>query len=143
MRASSSPRPEPERQHADARPDVLVDFEFDDGLLFVAVSNPSPHAAIAVRITFDPPFRGLGGERDIGRLALFRRLEYLAPGKRIATLVDSSAAYFARKEPTKVTATVAYRGLDGERHRREITHDLAVYRDLAYVVRSGSPGADD
>jgi hypothetical protein len=136
MRGSSSSRPDPERPPEGERPDVVVDFEFADGLLFVVVANPSSHAALGVRITFEPAFRGLGGEREMTRLALFRRLDFLAPGKRIVALVDSSAAYFARKEPTKVTATVAFRDVDGGRHRREIPHDLSVYRDLPYVVRN-------
>ena len=134
MRGSSS-RPSEEAPRETGRPDVLVDFEFREGLLFVVVVNPSQHPALAVRVAFDPSFRGLGGEREIARLALFRRLEFLAPGRRIETLVDSSAAYFARKEPPKVTAVVTFRDEDGGRHRREIAHDLSIYRDLAYVPR--------
>lgn len=133
MRASSSKGSE-EAPGGAAGPEVVVDFEFRDGLLFVALANPSAHAALGVRVTFEPPFHGLGGEREIGRLALFRRLEFLAPGRRVETLVDATAAYFARREPTKVTATATFRDAAGGRHRREITHDLSVYRDLAYVV---------
>jgi ABC-type sugar transport system permease subunit len=46
---------------------------------------------------------------------------------------DSSAAYFGRQEPTLLTATVAYRTVAGERRKHTITHDLSIYRDLAYV----------
>ena len=118
-------------------PDVIVDFDFEDGLLFVSVTNLSARPATAVRVTFDPPFRGLGGTKAMNRLGLFRRLEFLAPYKEIRTLLDSSAAYFARGEPTKVTATVTFRDEAGRRHSRRIAHDLAVYRDIAY------PSPDD
>jgi len=54
--------------------------------------------------------------------------------KEIRTLVDSSAAYFARKEPTKLEIAVTYRDEDGARRQATIAHDLGIYRDLAYVV---------
>ena len=66
-------------------------------------------------------------------LALFRRIEFLAPGRDLRTLLDSSAAYFGRDEPTVLTATVAYRTPGGERRNYTITHDLSIYRELAYV----------
>jgi DNA primase len=115
-------------------PDVIVDFEFEDGLLYVVVANLSGSEATAVRVTFDPPFRGLGGTKAMNRLALFRRLEYLAPYKEIRTLLDSSAAYFARQEPAKVTATVTFKDRAGRRHSRKIAHDLTVYADIAYPL---------
>jgi hypothetical protein len=122
-------------------PQVIVDFDFERGLLFVAVRNLGDRPAYKVATAFDKPFRGLGGRREMNGMRLFRGIEFLAPGKEIRTLVDSSAAYFARKEPARLTATVSYR-LAGERRRREhaIAHDLSIYRDLAYVPE-GAPDA--
>jgi hypothetical protein len=56
------------------------------------------------------------------------------PGKRIRTLLDSSAAYFARAGPTTITVTVDYEDQRGRRHRATIEHDLEIYRDLVYVA---------
>jgi hypothetical protein len=120
--------------------DVIVDFEFDRGLLFVAVRNLGDRPVLDVQTTFDKPFKGLGGAREIDRLRLFKRIRFLAPGREIRTLLDSSTAYFARKEPTVLTATVSYRTAAGERRRHSITHDLSIYRDLAYVPE-GDPDA--
>ena len=117
----------------DADLQVIVDFEFDRGLLYVAVRNIGQAPALGVSTTFDKPFRGLGGRREMNGLALFRRIEFLAPGREVRTLLDSSAAYFGRDEPTLLTATVAYRTSGGERRKHAITHDLSIYRDLAYV----------
>jgi hypothetical protein len=114
--------------------DVIVDFVFDQGALYVAVANLGERPALKVSCRFEPGFQGLGGSVEISRLPLFRNIEYLAPHKEIRTLVDSSAAYFARKEPTKITVTVAYREEGGARRRTTIAHDLGIYRDLAYVV---------
>ena len=43
-------------------------------------------------------------------------------------------------EPMQLTATVAYRTPAGERRKHTITHDLSIYRDLAYVPE-GEPDA--
>lgn len=114
--------------------DVIVDFVFDEGVLYVTVANLGERPALKVSCRFEPGFNGLGGSVEISRLALFRNIEYLAPHKEIRTLVDSSAAYFARKEPTKLKVTVTYREDGGQRRQTTIAHDLGIYRDLAYVV---------
>ena len=113
--------------------DVIVDFVFEDGLLYAAVTNIGERPALKVSCRFEPGFRGLGGSVEISRLPLFRMIEFLAPRKEIRTLVDSSAAYFARKEPTKLSVTVAYREEGGARRKTTIAHDLGIYRDIAYV----------
>ena len=125
---------------AESEPDVIVDFEFERGLLFVGVRNLGARSAVEVSTRFDKPFRGLGGARKMNELPLFKRIEFLAPGKEIRTLLDSTAAYFARDEPTLLTATVSYRTAAGEQRRHAITHDLSIYRDLAYVPE-GDPDA--
>ncbi len=114
-------------------PDVLVDFEFDEGLLHIVVANAGEKPAEGVTIRFSQSFRGLGGTRDMPRMRLFRQIEFLAAGKRIRTFLDTSAAYFARGEPTRLDATVTYRDREGREYAREIAHDLAIYRDIAYV----------
>jgi hypothetical protein len=114
--------------------DVSVDFVFEDGLLYVLVANIGERPALKVSCRFEPAFHGLGGSVEVSRLPLFRNIEYLAPGREIRTLVDSSAAYFARKEPTKLEIAVTYRDEDGARRQATIAHDLGIYRDLAYVV---------
>ena len=114
--------------------DVVVDFVFEDGLLYAVVANIGERPALKVSCRFEPAFHGLGGSVEVSRLPLFRNIEYLAPGKEIRTLIDSSAAYFARKEPTKLEVAVTYRDEDGARRQATIAHDLGIYRDLAYVV---------
>ena len=120
---------------AERRPEVLLDVVFDDGLLFLAVSNIGGAPALGVSFDFEPTLRGLGGTRDLSELALFRNLEFLAPGKEIRTLLDSSAAYFGRDEPTKVAVRGRYRDASGRSYETTIHHDLAIYRELAYVPR--------
>jgi hypothetical protein len=123
------------------RPDVIVDFIFEDGLLFVAVVNIGSQPAQRVHVAFDPPFKGLGGAAAIPELPLFRNIEFLAPSRSIRTLLDSSAAYFARQEPERVTATISYSDRAGQEFGCTIHHDLTIYRDIAFVpkVERNSP----
>jgi hypothetical protein len=122
------------------RPEVIVDFIFRQGVLYVAVANVGGAPAHDVAVKFDKAFRGLGGEREISSLALFRRLPFLAPHKAIETVLDSSSAYFARREPTRITAQVTYRDTERRAYERKIAHDLAIYKEIAYLVQQSSVG---
>jgi hypothetical protein len=113
--------------------DVILDVEFDAGLLFLVLANLGDLPAHSVRVKLDPPLRGLGGTRAIASLPLFRRLEFLAPRKSIRVFLDRSSLYFAREEPTKVEATIQWRTRSGERRTEVVRHDLEIYRDLPYV----------
>jgi len=117
------------------RSDVIVDFIFEDGVLFVALCNLGDRPARKVSVTFDPKFHGADG-LNVVSMALFKNVEFLAPRKTIRTLLDASAAYFARREPTRIAATISYVAADGTRCRETINHDLEIYRDLAYRVRT-------
>ncbi len=115
--------------------EVILDVVFDRGLLFLVVANIGDRPAQRVRIRFDERFSGVGGTRRIDRLALFRKLEFLAPHKSIPVFLDRSAAYFARGEPTRLTAAIGWLTTDGERRSSTIHHDLEIYRDLGFIDR--------
>ena len=116
-------------------PDVIVDFVFEDGLFFLAVTNIGPDPAERVHISFDPSFKGLGGGVSIPDLPLFRNIEFLAPGRSIRTLLDSAAAYFARREPERITVNLSFADRAGRNYKSAIRHDLSIYRDLAFVPK--------
>ncbi|MDQ4082027.1 MAG: hypothetical protein M3123_03955, partial [Actinomycetota bacterium] len=78
---------------------------------------------MSIVFRFEQAFRGLGGTQEMTRLPLLRRIEFLAARKAIRTLLDPSAAYFARREPTKLAVTIAYRDESGGRYERRIVHD--------------------
>ncbi len=113
------------------RPDVVVDFEFEGGALYLAVTNHGSRSAHDVSTRFDPTFHD-GDGREIPALHLFDRLGFLPPGKTIRTFVDPFEAYVRRGEPTVVESTVRFHGRGGRRFESAATHDLAIYRDLAY-----------
>jgi hypothetical protein len=92
-------------------------------------------------VKFAEPLSGVGGTKRIDRLALFRKLEFLAPHKSIEVFLDRSDAYFGRGEPTELTARVSWRTPDGARRAATIRHDLEIYRDLGYLEREVPPSA--
>lgn len=114
------------------RSNLILDFLFEDGLLFVSLANIGDHPATDVAVEFDKPVKAAGGV-ELARLGLFQRLRFLAPHKEITAFVDSSAAYFERGEPSEITATIRWRDQDGESRSATIRHDLGVYRDLPWV----------
>jgi hypothetical protein len=124
---------EHERHHSPREADVVLDVELDRGLLFLVLRNLGALPAHNVRVRFDQPLHGLGGERRIDRLQIFRRLDFLGPRRRIRVFLDRTALFFARDEPTELAVTVTWRTDRGERRRREIHHDLAAYRDFPYL----------
>ena len=113
--------------------DVVLDVEFDHGLLYLVLENLGEGPAHTVRVRFESPLTGLGGERRIDRLQIFRRLEFLGPGREIRVLLDRSALFFAREQETAFEARVSWQTGDGERRSRTIRHDLAAYRDFPYL----------
>jgi hypothetical protein len=118
-------------EHREA--DVILDVEFERGLFFLVLENLGDEPAHSVRVRFEKPLSGLGGERRIDRLQLFRRLEFLGPGRQVRVFLDRSALFFARDDPTAFGVKVAWRTDCGERRSREIRHDLAAYRDFPYL----------
>jgi hypothetical protein len=121
----------PEAVTGDA--DVVLDVEFERGLFFLVLENLGERPAYGVRVRFDAPLTGLGGERRIDRLQLFRRLEFLGPGREIRVLLDRSALFFAREQETAFEARVTWRTEEDERRSRTIRHDLGAYRDFPYL----------
>ena len=118
---------------AEQKADVVLDVEFEDGLVFLVLANLGDAAAHRVRVRFDAPLRGLGGEKRIDRLRIFRRLEFLPPERRIRIFLDRSSLYFARKEQTAFTATIGWHDDAGSRRSRVVHHDLDAYRDFPYL----------
>ena len=111
-------------------PDVILDADVSDGLFSLVLWNVGARGAFDVVTRLDPPFTGLAGEKAITELLLFRRLPFLAPGKRLVQFVDPLAAYAARKQPLQFTATITWRDREGRGFEQVIRHDLRVYLEM-------------
>ena len=113
---------------------VIVDVVFEDGVLHLELANLASRPALAVSCTFDPPLVDAAG-RDVSKLRVFKKMEFLGPQRRVRTLLDSVPGYFARKAPARTVVTIKYKR-PGERTfaTTTVTHDLAVYRELSYRI---------
>jgi len=59
---------------------------------------------------------------------------FRGPRRRIPTLLDSNAGYFAREPARRVTVAVEYERPDGPRRVTHVAHDLEIFRELAYLA---------
>ena len=116
-----------------AQPDdgVVVDVAFESGVLYLELANLANRPALEVMCSFDPPLVDVQG-RDVSELRLFRRVEFLGPGRRLRTLLDSVPGYFGRKGPARAVVTVEYQRPGERRRATTVTHDLELYRELAH-----------
>lgn len=120
---------------SERQPEVILDFIFEDGLLFIAVKNIGPAPARDVSVAFDKKFTGFAGAREISALPLFKKITFLAPQKEITVFLDHSASYFRRRQPAIIRATIRFKDHSGTVHTTVVKHDLRIYKDLGYVRR--------
>ena len=128
-------------QESQGQPAVILDFVFEQGLFHVVVANISDACAYSVSVKFDKPFRGLGGTTEVSSLPLFRQIPFLAPRKRIETFLDTSYAYFQRREPTRITAIISFRDAERRMYERRITHDLSIYKQVTFLSKPMAAGS--
>jgi len=112
------------------RPEVIVDFVVDEGMLSVCLKNIGDGSAYRVRTIFDKLFYGLGGEKCISRMRVFREVAFMPPGKEFCQFVDMLGRYSKRREPMRLKATVSYRDRAGNRYEDTMAHDLRIYLEL-------------
>jgi hypothetical protein len=112
---------------------VIVDVVLEDGVLYLELVNLADRPALEVTCSFDPPLVDVQG-RDVSQLRLFRRVEFLGPGRRLRTLLDSVPGYFVRRAATRAAVTVKFQRPGEPRRSTTVTHDLELYRELASRV---------
>ena len=108
-------------------------LSLEDGVLYLELANLADRPALNVSCSFEPTLVDAQG-RDVSKLILFRRVEFLGPRRRIRTMLDSSARYFARAEATRLTVAVEYERPGEPRRTTQVGHDLGVFGELAYVT---------
>ena len=139
------PRPlrqtkKPRRVAKISDPAVIVDFIFDRGLFFIAIKNIGDKSAFKISVQFDKKILGVEGTKEISALPLFQNIEFLPPHKEIVTFLDTSASYFGRKEPTKISTRVSYYDIKRTKHAITLKHDLGIYAEIGYVQHLADQG---
>ena len=121
--------------------EVLLDVELADGMLWLVLINPSDQTAFNVSVAFRRPLWGIGGERDIAQMSLFRGLPLLRPKREIRVLIDVARHLLARRQSTRVEARVSWQSRAGERFAQTFKHDLAIWKDFGEVVQGSAATA--
>ena len=116
------------------RPEVIVEFIFDRGLLFISVNNIGDRPATKVSVKFNREIIGLNGTKIISALPMFKNIEFLGPRREVVTLLDASDSYFRRKQPTEISVRISYTDSDDQKYQATINHNLEIYRDVHYVT---------
>lgn len=122
-------------QRISMQPLIVIDFEVEDGGMFLSISNQSAVPAMDVRVKPDTEIMGLGGRKKMVSLSMFSKITYLAPGKKIKTFVDSFESFFAHQRKMVVTFNISYRNDCNEKFTTTIKHDLKVYKDLVFFIK--------
>ena len=128
------------------RPIVVLDFDTQNALFFLTLTNFGNTIARNVKITVDPPLRSALDDQTerIAELQMFKDkgIPTLAPGKQIRTLFDIAFQRAAEKGlPDVYVARITYDDQALQRHfDEEVTLDLGVYWGLQRVEQAD---ADD
>lgn len=118
---------------SDPQPEVIVDFEYEKGLLFIIIENIGESQAHDVSIRFNKRIVGMQNTKMISTLKIFESLKFLPPGKKIKILVDTFQSYVYHKQPMEIRLDVTFRNKTDRQFKNVIIHDLSIYNDLAEV----------
>lgn len=114
------------------RPEVIVDFEYENGLLFIVIENIGPDSAYDVSEKFDKSISSLQKSK-ISSLKIFKSLRFLPPRKKIRIFVDSYQSYIYNKQPLLIKVDIQFKNKMGKRFKNSILHDLSIYKDLMEI----------
>jgi hypothetical protein len=121
-----------------ARPFVVIDFEVEDAIAFLTVSNLGTTLARNVRFEIEPPLQS-SMEIPLDKLKMLGEgISSLAPGKSIRTAFDSLIQRKPLGLPDVYAVTAQYSDETSRRQFQEkLDLDLGVYWNLIRVQRRG------
>lgn len=110
-------------------PEIIVDFECEQDLLFMVIANVGFSSAHRISIECDREIRDFRG-RQITEIPLLRRLEFMPPGKKIRVFVDRFSSYMRAKQPMQLEFSITYFDRLRKRQTDVIRHNLAIYKGI-------------
>ena len=109
------PRPTLPEGHG---PDVLLDVDYDEGMLFLVLKNIGDQPAFDVSVRFSRQLKGVGGQKVVSAARIFQGLALLRPGKELRVFLDLAHLLFRRRKRNRFWARVTYRDPIGRSERR-------------------------
>ncbi|GKS67440.1 hypothetical protein YTPLAS73_09870 [Nitrosarchaeum sp.] len=114
-------------------PNVIVDFECKDGMLFIVIENIGNDPAYDTLVKFNKKISGMQKTKNISSLRIFQQLKFLPPGKKIKMFVDLFQFYLASKQPMQIKTIIFFRNELKEVFQKSIQHDLSIYKDFVEI----------
>ncbi|MBL7791689.1 MAG: hypothetical protein JNK77_05185 [Saprospiraceae bacterium] len=114
--------------------EVIVDLVLRDEVVFIVIWNAGARSAQEVQITFKNPLLGLGGNKNLAELPVFRELTYLAPGKHFEVFVDTAISFFDNNKEKFLELQITWTDAEGKKNERTIRHNLDVYKQLPSIT---------
>ena len=118
-------------------PDVIVDFEYSEDVLFIVIENIGDDSAFDVQTKFSKKILGMQKTKDISSLKIFKLLRFLPPAKKIKIPVDLFQFYLLGKQPLQISASIFFRNKTKQKFQNLINHDLSIYKDIAKISNIG------
>lgn len=114
--------------------EVIVDLVLRDEVVFIVIWNAGARSAQEVQIIFRKPLLGLGGNKNLAELPVFRELTYLAPGKHFEVFVDTAISFFENNKDKFLELQINWKDAEGKKNERTIRHNLEVYKQLPSII---------
>jgi hypothetical protein len=110
-------------------PEVIVDFECVRDSLSIVIANIGSSSAHRISIKCDKEILDFRG-KQVTAMEIFRRLEFMPPGKRIGFFVNTFSAYVREKQPLRLAFTITYFDREQRKYTDVVRHNLAVFRGI-------------
>lgn len=121
----------------ESRPYVVADFEYEDHIIYVVVSNLGKTPAADVVIRFTPELEGMC---NLSQTIFKDRIRFLPPQRAIKSVVHVSWEFFDEKDerPTEYDVHITYRRVNSrDRYVERYRLDLAWFQHITSVSRKG------
>ena len=128
-----NPKAKSENITLEKNPNVIIDFEYNDGLLFIIIENIGNDSAYDITVRFNKKILGMQKTKNISSLQIFQSLKFLPPSKKIKILVDLFQFYLAGKQPMLIGTDIFFRNKMKKTFQNSIQHDLSIYADIPEI----------
>ena len=115
---------------------AYFDVQTEANLIYLVVKNIGRTVATQVKLTFTPELRSSNDNRLLKEVGFIKNgIESMPPNYEIRTLVDSSPAYFGKKElPLKYNVEITYYGgVESNQRTNNQQLDLSANKGVSYV----------
>ena len=112
---------------------IILDFEYENNLLYIIIENIGDAMINKVSIDFNKKIMGIGKEKNISEMQIFKTISVFPPKKRFKIFVDTFSSYVKNKQPLLLTSKITYYQ-NNKSYEDIIKHDLRIYKDFVETL---------